>query len=170
MEPKTAAEHYQLAYALDCAAEDYCEVERHYQRTIELDPTEPQYHSSWVHYLQTRALPQATRDAWAAAIKSCPHAYDALHFPVAQLALYHAQLEFAEDVLLSVLVDKRVGDLAILWDMLQLLLLVDDGQKEAMPDELEERFAALPPIFPDSMRYIRKWCTTQNVDNKNATP
>lgn len=165
MKPKTAAEHHQVAYELDCVAGHYLQIEHHYQRAIELDPTNPRYHADWVCYLLTRARPGATADAWAAAQKACPHAYEVLHFPVARLALHFVQLPFADDVLSSVPAERRVGDFAVLWDTLQMFWLADGDQSVQISDELYQRGTTLPPIFPDPLRYIRKWIEEARAQN-----
>jgi len=152
-----ASAHYRRAYCLDCKADmDYAAIEQHYQRAIELDPTNAQYHASWICYLLTRARSRAAEAAWEKVAVLHSKQYNVLHFPVAQLALHRAQLNFAELVLSDIPETERVGNLFVLWNKLQMLRLaekaIEDG--EEAPSTLTG-YLQLPPIFPNPMRYLR---------------
>jgi len=161
-----ASAHYRRAYCLDCKADaDYAMIDQHYQRAIALEPINVQYHAAWICYLLTRARKISVEKAWEKAAELHSNQYNVLHFPVAQLALHRAQLDFAELVLGSIPETERVGNLAILWNELQVMFLADKSlwSGDAALIENAPGYLQLPPIYPDPMRYLRAWAKKAQI-------
>lgn len=99
--------HHYKAFNLDIDGLRPDEVERHYRRAIERDPTHVWYHGRYICFLITRGRARDARAAWSEAMAALALAgafnyrwgYEELHKPVARLLLHRGQLDFAEEVL-----------------------------------------------------------------------
>ncbi len=108
--------HY-AAYNLDIIAAEEDEIELRYRRAVELNFSHPWYWSRWINFLVTTGRMQEAYQEWNIALNvlSAPDnedssIYEHLHFWVAQLLIYRAQLEFAERVLQDVKPKVRATD------------------------------------------------------------
>jgi tetratricopeptide (TPR) repeat protein len=143
--------HHYLAFNLDWLAQEAQEVEAHYQKAIELQPTHPWWWSRWVSYLATRGRFRQARSAWRAALDamsvseegSPEWVYLSLHRWVARWLLHWAELDFAEDVLRSIpsTLAERDASIQALWNLLRALRVAEQG----------------PAVFPLTVPFTEWW-------------
>lgn len=135
--PDQAYGHHYLAFNLDWLAEEQDQVERHYRRAIELQPTHPWWWSRWISYLATRGRFREAHSAWNEANdwlsidegNTPDWIYLSLHRWVARWLLHWAELDFAEEVLRSIPQPLADTDLSIrtLFDLLAALRKARSG-------------------------------------------
>ena len=136
-DPEHPYSHHYLAFNLDWLAQEAREVELHYQKAIELQPTHPWWWSRWVSYLATRGRFRDARSAWRTALDaisvseegSPEWVYISLHRWVARWLLHWAELDFAEDVLRSIpsTLAERDASIQALWNLLGALRIAEQG-------------------------------------------
>jgi len=66
--PEHAYSHHYLAFNLDWLAEEARDVEDHYKRAIQLQPTHPWWWSRWISYLATRGRFHEAKLNWRQAV------------------------------------------------------------------------------------------------------
>jgi tetratricopeptide (TPR) repeat protein len=150
-DPDHPYSHHYLAFNLDWLAQDTREVEAHYQKAIDLQPTHCWWWSRWVSYLATRGRFQQARSVWRAALDalsvseegSPDWVYLSLHRWVARWLLHWAELDFAEDVLRSIpsSLANRDASIQALWNLLGALRIAEQG----------------PAVFPLSVPITQWW-------------
>jgi len=131
LDPNHAYGHHYLAFNLDWLAEEAHEVEAHYKKAIELQPSHPWWWSRWISYLATRGRFREAKSTWRAALDTLSPDEDgspdwiflSLHRWVARWLLHWAELDFAEDVLRAIPKQFAQNDASIqtLWDLLKAL-------------------------------------------------
>ena len=134
---RRAYSHHYLAFNLDWEAKNALEVEMHYRKAIELQPTHPWWWSRWISYLATRGRFLDAKTSWRAAINAMsisedsapPWIFMSLHRWVARWLLHWAELDFAEEVLRSIPRTLTENDTSIqtLWDLLKALRQAERG-------------------------------------------
>lgn len=150
-DPAHPYSHHYLAFNLDWLGQQTSEVEMHYQKAIELQPTHPWWWSRWVSYLATRGRFREARSAWQSALDALSVGeegasdwiYFALHRCVARWLLHWAELDFAEAVLRSIPETLAEGEMSIqaLWNLLRALRIAEQG----------------PAVFPLTVPIIDWW-------------
>ena len=136
-DPDHPYSHHYLAFNLDWLALEVHEVEAHYQKAIELQPTHPWWWSRWVSYLATRGRFRQARSVWRASLDSMSVSeegspewvYLSLHRWVARWLLHWAELDFAEGVLRPIPYTLAESDASIqaLWNLLSALRIAERG-------------------------------------------
>ena len=137
LDPNHAYGHHYLAFNLDWLAEATHEVEAHYKKAIELQPTHPWWWSRWISYLATRGRFQEAKSTWHSQLDTLSPDEDgspewiflSLHRWVARWLLHWAELDFAEDVLRAIPRHFAQNDASIqtLWDLLKALRQAQHG-------------------------------------------
>ena len=137
IDPNHAYGQHYLAFNLDWLAEEAQEVEAHYRRAIDLQPTHPWWWSRWISYLATRGRVREAKANWRAALDALSLGDDgtqewiylSLHRWVARWLLHWAELDFAEDVLLAIPRQLAENDASIqtLWNLLKALRQAERG-------------------------------------------
>jgi tetratricopeptide (TPR) repeat protein len=137
LDPNHAYGHHYLAFNLDWLAEETHEVEAHYKKAIDLQPTHPWWWSRWISYLATRGRFQEAKSTWRTALDTLSPDEDgspewiflSLHRWVARWLLHWVELDFAEDVLRAIPRHFAQNDASIqtLWDLLKALRQAQHG-------------------------------------------
>jgi tetratricopeptide (TPR) repeat protein len=150
--------HHYLAFNLDWLAQEAHEVEAHYQKAIELQPTHPWWWSRWVSYLATCGRFRKARSVWRAALDamsvseegSPEWVYLSLHRWVARWLLHWAELDFAEDVLRSIpsTLAERDASIQALWNLLRALRVAEQG----------------PAVFPLTVPVTEWWSASGHTN------
>jgi tetratricopeptide (TPR) repeat protein len=148
---QSAYSHHYLAFNLDWLAENAGEIEAHYQKAIDLQPSHPWWWSRWITYLATRGRFRAARETWRRAVDTLSISDDAasdwvyvsLHRWVARWLLHWGELDFAAEVLRSIPGRLRAGNPSVqaLQDLLSALRIA----------EYE------PAVFPLTVPYSLWW-------------
>lgn len=137
LDSEHAYSHHYLAFNLDWLAEESTEVELHYKKAIELQPTHPWWWSRWISYLATRGRSGEAQLYWRAAVDAMnisedgtpPWIFLSLHRWVARWLLHWAELDFAEEVLCAI--PKRLAEndarIRTLWNLLRALRQAERG-------------------------------------------
>lgn len=136
LDQDNAYSHHYLAFNLDWQAISPKDVERHYQKAIELQPEHPWWWSRWISYLATRGQFKRAGQQWRDALDALSVTEDAtpdwvylsLHRWVARWMLHWANLDLAENILRSI-PEKLSSEasLARLNDMLVALRHAEEG-------------------------------------------
>jgi len=100
------ANHY-LAFNLDILAQSPQEIEKHYQKALDIESENVWWWSRWINYLITRARTQEARITWDNALDALGFpgheddyfVYEHLHIWVARLLIHRGELDFASAVL-----------------------------------------------------------------------
>jgi tetratricopeptide (TPR) repeat protein len=157
IDPSHAYSHHYLAFNLDWLAERPDQVEEHYRKAAELQPTHPWWWSRWISYLATRGRFHEAKVKWREALVALSVSEDApdwiffaLHRWVARWLLHWGELDFAKQVLQSI--PKRLAgkdpSFKLLLDLLQALQQAEQSVS----------------VFPLSVRVTNWWSPMPHTD------
>jgi hypothetical protein len=175
--PDHAYAHHYFAYNLDIQGVLPEEVESHYRRAVELDPSNTWWHGRLVNFYITRGRIRDARAQYSAALDQLlpiedeidPWLYQQFHRWIARLLLHRARLDFAREVL-DAIPRRTRKDIPWVPELFRRLIALEEVEKHGavFPAHLEpDQWWKGPHLFRRSegrRGELEGWCAGRVAD------